>query len=679
MFRGPARCAVVLPMSKTEKRCAGIEFSQLRTSMGMRIPGLTTALALCCTAVFADTIARPAITPVQAELMSDVHARLVKVGATVYARVTVDWRGTGCVLQKGAILEAHVISVVPPTRTAKGSELGLAFTRAQCGELKMGAFELLLAAMAAPPQNPDLGVMTASVPLGTSGSGGLAALKMMQLSTNLNLQLGPQINQAPVVPRLQMGDVSGIKGLKLSVGTGPNNSSELTSKDHDVALETHTLLLLVPLKGTVPGASAIPGAAQPPSGNASGPGSTAASTPGPAVPAQPPVEDIDLCLPPQCNLALPAGNAGDMDSAEASISIRQLGYAPRPQRVMNSFDHDEALAYLGPRELLVAFNTHLLVPRHALGRAGWTVRVIRAALVDTQTRLVTHTVDWELPDNRQYLWPLADGRVLVHVGSELRVYVQGLKIQNRVSLDGPLAFVRVTPDGSFVAVGVIRERHTQELHAQLSQSLDGDPEEDVEIRVLNRNFESIAKSTARSGLMAPTLLNEGQAELLALPNMRYRISMLPWDNRAWTVARFNSSCTPELSSIAPDLIFLVSCDKQTEELEYQVLRPNGKLALKGVSSMDECGYAAEGSANQEAFVIKIVQSSRPVPAGALFSAADFSSEELRVYRAADGKRLLAVRVGSPSSSRDGFALAPDGSQLAVLTLDQIAVYSVPRK
>lgn len=647
--------------------------------MRMRIPGLTTALALCCTAVFADTIARPAITPVQAELMSDVHARLVKVGATVYARVTVDWRGTGCVLQKGAILEAHVISVVPPTRTAKGSELGLAFTRAQCGELKMGAFELLLAAMAAPPQNPDLGIMTASVPLGTSGSGGLAALKMMQLSTNLNLQLGPQINQAPVVPRLQMGDVSGIKGLKLSVGTGPNNSSELTSKDHDVALETHTLLLLVPLKGTFPGASAIPGAAQPPSGNASGPGSTAASNPGPAVPAQPPVDDIDLCLPPQCNLALPAGNAGDMGSAEASISIRQLGYAPRPQRVMNSFDHDEALAYLGPRELLVAFNPHLLVPRHALGRAGWTVRVIRAALVDTQTRLVTDTVDWELPDNRQYLWPLADGRVLVHVGSELRVYGQGLKIQNRVSLDGPLAFVRVTPDGSFVAVGIVRERHTPELHAQLSESLEGDPEEDVEIQVLNRNFEPIAKSTARSGLMAPTLLNEGQAQLLGLPAMRFRISMLAWDSHPSTVARFNSSCTPELSSLAPDLIFLVSCDKQTEEMEYRVLRPNGRLTLKGVASMYEFGYAAQGSANRESFVVKTLQSSRPVPVGALFSPADLTSEELRVYRATDGKRLLGVRVDSPSSSRDGFALAPDGSQLAVMTREQVAFYSVPRQ
>jgi len=66
--------------------------------------------------------------------------------------------------------------------------------------------------------------------------------------------------------------------------------------------------------------------------------------------------------------------------------------------------------------------------------------------------------------------------MLAHVGSELRVYGEGLKIHDRVSIDGPLAFVRVTPDGNFVAIGVIRERHTPELHAQLSESLGSDPE-----------------------------------------------------------------------------------------------------------------------------------------------------------------------------------------------------------
>jgi hypothetical protein len=336
------------------------------------------------------------------------------------------------------------------------------------------------------------------------------------------------------------------------------------------------------------------------------------------------------------------------------------------------------LAYLGPRELLVAFNPHALVSRD-VQRSGSTVRVIRAALVDTQTRRVTRTVDWALPDKWQYLWPFAGGRVLVHVGSELRVYGEGLQIQKRIPLDGPLAFVRVTPDGSFIAVGVLHERHAPELHAQLRENLNGEPEEDVNILVLNSNFETIAKSTARSNLMAPTLLNEGQATLGAQSNMRYRISMMTWDNHASVVARFTSSCTPELSSIAPDLIFLVSCDKRTQGREYRVLRRDGKLALKGDSTENDCGHAAEGSANQEAFVVKIVQSSVPVPPGAPLNSAEFSSEELRVYRAADGRRLLAVRVTSPSLSRDGYALAPDASQLAVLTRDQLSIYSVPGK
>jgi hypothetical protein len=486
--------------------------------------------------------------------------------------------------------------------------------------------------------------------------------------------------QKQTVPPMQIGDVFGIRGLQLSVGAGPGNKSTLLmNKSHDVSLDRHSVLLLVPIRGVFPGVAASPATPQPASAETATTSNSIASRPEVPAPAAPPADDIDQCEPPQCNIALPSGDASDAENPAASFSIRQLGYSPRPQRVMSSFDHDEVLTYLGPRELLVAFNPHGLVPRHTLGRSGSTVRVIRAALVNVVTHQVTHTVDWELPDNGQYLWPLTEGRVLVHVGSELRVYGDGLKIQNRVALDGPLAFVRVTPDGSFIALGVIRERYSPELHAQLSESLNEEPEEDVQVQVLNRNFEPIAKSTTRSGLIAPALLNEGQAALLAQPNMRYRISMLPWDNHAWTFARFSSSCIPGISSIASDLIFLASCDKQTDEPEFSVLRPNGKLMLKSVPNPNEFGYAAQGSANRETFVVKIVQSSRPVPAGAPFSAADFISEELRVFRAADGKSLLRVVVGSPSSSSDGFALAPDSSQLAVLTRGQIAVYSLPRQ
>jgi hypothetical protein len=641
--------------------------------MQMRILGLTAALVLCWATVSAEKLAKPGADPIQAELMADLHARLLKVGESVYARVKVEWRSPGCVLKNGAVLEAHVVSVVPSIKPVKASEVGVAFTKAQCGDLKMGPFNLLLSAIAAPPDDSDLGNLSENLPvLGMSGETGQIVLNSMRINKD---QIS-SIYLLPLIPRMEMGDVYHIKGLKLSVGTGPENSSILTSKDHDVALEKHSLLLLIPAWWTIAQPSGEPGTAQPESSDPAARVSAVAGAAAP--PAPPPVNDIDLCVPPQCNVALPSGNANDAGHAAASISIRELGYSPRPQRDAFNFIHDEVLAYLGPRELLVAFNPHELVSRDAQS-PGSTVRIIRAAVVDTETHRVTHTVDWEMLDRWQYLWPLADGRVLVHVGSELRVYGPGLQIQNRVPLDGPLAFVRVTPDGGFMAVGVLHERHTPELHAQLRENLNGDPEEDVNILVLNRNFETVAKSTMQSNLMAPILLNEGQVTLSAQSNMRYRISMLTWDNHASVVARFNSSCTPELSSIPPDLIFLVSCDKQNGGREYRVLHANGKLVLKGDSTLNECGHAAEGSANQQAFVVKIVQSTLPVPPGAPMSASQFSSEELRVYRAADSKRLLSVRAGPPSLSRDGYALAPDASQLAVLTRDQLEVYSVPGK
>lgn len=642
------------------------------------ILGLTAALALCLPTASAEKLAKPGADPVQAELMADLHARLLKVGETVYARVKVEWRSPSCDLKNGAVLEAHVVSVVPSIKPVKASEVGLAFTRAQCGNMKMGPFNLLLSAVAAPPEDADLGVLSYSLPVqAMSGINGQIILNSVRIASDSTLNTAsPEIFLEPLIPRMEMGDVYHVRGLKLSVGTGPENSSILTSKNHDVSLEKHSLLLLVPARWTISQPSGEPGTAQPESGEPAArvPAVARAAAP----PPPPPVNDIDLCVPPQCNVALPSGNANDAGHAAATISIRELGYSPRPQRDAFAFVHDEVLAYLGPRELLVAFNPHELVSRDAQ-RQGSTVRIIRAAVVDTETHRVTHTMDWEMFDRRQYLWPLADGRVLVHVGSELRVYGQGLEMQSRLPLDGPLAFVRVTPDGGFMAVGVLHERHTPELHAQLRESLNGDPEEDVNILVLNRNFETVAKSTVESNLMAPTLLNEGQVTLSAQSNMRYRISMLTWDGHASVVARFNSSCTPELSSIAPDLIFLVSCDKQNGGREYRVLQANGKLMLKGDSTLNDCGHAAEGSANQQAFVVKIVQSTLPVPPGAPMSASQFSTEELRVYRAADSKRLLSVRAAPPSLSRDGYALAPDASQLAVLTRDQLEVYSVPAK
>lgn len=628
--------------------------------------------------------ALPGITPIQAELMADLNARLLKAGAPVYARVTVDWTGTDCVLRKGAVLEAHVVSVAPYNRSTKLSELDLAFTQAQCDAPKMAAFELLLAALAAPPRDSDLGILSDPVPLNTLGRNGLATLGTMQLSANVDLKLG--LDQSSydfhALPPMHMGEVSGIRGLKLDVGSGSENGTVLTVKGHNVELERHTLLLLVPAVGTYPRSASGSETAKPAS--AAAPVSATATVPQPAavppavVPADLTANDVDLCDTAHCIVNLTPGDETDARKPEVSFSAPQLGYAFRPRQELKAFDHDETLAWLGPKQLLVAFNPHELITRHALGPSESTQRVIRATLLDTNMRRVMRTVDWELPDNAEYLWPLAESRVLVHVGSELRVYGEGLQIIHRIVLDGPLAFVRVTPDGNFIVVGQIHERYSPELRAQLRESLQAEPEEDVAVTILNRDFETIAKSDARSNLLPPTLLNEGQARLQALPKRRYSITLLAWDSQTSVLASFGSRCTPQLSSLAPDLLFLATCNLQNGLLEYRVLNSNGRLMLKGFSSPDDLVHTAKGIENPGTFVVQSIRSSVVAP-GTPFTASSLEAVEFGVYRAADRKRLLGVTFNSPTSSLDGFALTADGSKLAVLTRDQVAIYLVDRE
>jgi hypothetical protein len=476
-------------------------------------------------------------------------------------------------------------------------------------------------------------------------------------------------------PNLRPGDVLDIKGLKLEIGAGPNRSSVLSSKERDVSLDTFTQFLLVPASlAFLP--SAPPLAA---SGAVGAPGSNIPS-PAPSVP--PPAvatENLEICAPPGCAVDLPVAAKELEGRGAASIAIGPLGYTPRSHKTMYDFDDEEALAWLGPQELLFAFNPHPLINRAGSSQYGAKIRMIRAVLLDASTRHVVRAVDWQLVDSRQYLWQLDGDRILVHVGNELRIYGAGLDIERRLPLAGPLAFVRIAPNGELMAVATLRERHSPELHAELVENAFGEPEEDVDVVILDKEFKALGSASTTSGLQPPTLLNEGQVRLLAQPKMRYRLAMTTWDNKTVTLAHFNSICSPQLSSVAPDLLFLLSCNVSTGNTEYRVLQADGKLLLRGSAGPREVGHQALGNNRNRTFAVKLVRAVRNLSPGQEFQGSDLDSAEVRVYRAADGKRVLAVRVKEPATSHSSYALSADGSQIALLSESQIKFFSVPAK
>src|ERR1700760_3292782 len=67
--------------------------------------------------------------PVQAEFLKPLQVHKLTAGATVFATVTIEWNGPGCLLHRGAVLEAKVETSEPP-KNGQRSMLALSFDRA---------------------------------------------------------------------------------------------------------------------------------------------------------------------------------------------------------------------------------------------------------------------------------------------------------------------------------------------------------------------------------------------------------------------------------------------------------------------------------------------------------------------------------------------------------------------
>ena len=154
------------------------------------------------------------------------------------------------------------------------------------------------------------------------------------------------------------------------------------------------------------------------------------------------------------------------------MPVKQLGFVASADQAMYDLDYSVTLSYLGSNQLLFTFNPHVLVARATADITLPKLHVVRADLIDLSTMKVLRTVDWRVHDTRQYLWPIGTDHVLVHVGGELRLYDLNLKVEERLPLNGPLAFVAVAPSGSYMAVGIIRERHSEAIHRELRDAED---------------------------------------------------------------------------------------------------------------------------------------------------------------------------------------------------------------
>ena len=652
----------------------------MRARLAERLtPRFITALfigILAGIAAFAETPDASYHRPVAAETISYVDVHYYHPGSAIYVKLKMPWVGLGCYLFNGQVLEGKVELATRRGKGQKESQLAISFSNVPCVG-KKSTMNLVLAAVEwdsgvtrlPHAQYPVVNISiakTGAVP-SIQGSFNRDAMALMALSER------PK-NQIPLMP----GDVLGVDGVSLDIGKGPERSSVLKSTTHDVHLEKESLLLLVPDSIAFPkGADADTARLleRPSVEDLTQPGPPPDLNPSPMVLLPPAPVEFRPCELPACAVDLPSSNRDAQGTMSQSIEIRELGYAPRPQLELEDLNDDVALAWLGPLQLLVAFNPHTLVARDGRPSTGAAVRRIHAVVLDPADNKVVSSADWFLPDTGEFLWQLPGGRALVHVGNELRIYGAGMQVERQIPLDGPLQFVRLSPNGELMAIAIARETHTPEQHASLRESLGIDPPENVEIRVLDKDFKTVSQATTSSRIMPPALLNEGQVQLLAKPNKQYRLSLATWNGETTTVARFQSACVPEVSSFAPDLLLVAMCELSTGEHAYRVLQPNGKVILRGRTDPQTMGQSAQGGGRD--FAVKSLHGTQVMLHGSAFHGSDLDYEDVRVFQSEDGRRLTSVRLQAPPTSHGAFALSPDGAKLAVIAGDEVNLFAVP--
>jgi hypothetical protein len=475
--------------------------------------------------------------PIQAQLIRTVDAGRVKVGDSILAKVNVQWQNPDCLLRRGAILKGRIVAASVRSKTSKTSEIALLFESGECGGKEMKPLPLTVAAVIAPEQslNSDLEHQPLSEAVGAGLNGGLRSVQGAAAAT----QYEPPRHKGPqaVMP----GQVIGISDIKLTVGRGQEGSSILSSSKRPVRLEPELQFVLVPALKPPPTTATAASSSALDSTVSTTPSVGEIKTPDTAKTA----DDMETCSPPECSSALTASEAEGTVSAAATIAIRELGYPMRSgTRELHRFDYDAALTYLGPKKLLFTFNPHQLVRRAGAEAGSRPVHAIRGILFNLQTLKVEQTLEWRVPDTGQYLWPVGTDKALIHVGRELRLYGPELKPEQKVALDGPLAFVRISPSGTYFAVGVVRERHSEATHRELLESEEREPEEDVEVRVLDVNLKTLAAVLRSSRDVPPVLSDEGEISIPMIGKNRWRIVEHSWDGQRRVLARVNSTCMP---------------------------------------------------------------------------------------------------------------------------------------
>jgi hypothetical protein len=161
----------------------------------------------------------------------------LKVGQEVWVKVVHRFHFSGCALNEGSAVYAHVMSAVSQ-KNPNSSELSLAFDHADCEGHKKMVLPLRLIALLGPPDDSE--TMHEQAPVGLQGASRSAAIPF--LAGIMNDQ---RLNPGGTLQNVHPGIVVGMPKTKLEITGGPGCSARISSTNRSIQLMRGTTLFLI--------------------------------------------------------------------------------------------------------------------------------------------------------------------------------------------------------------------------------------------------------------------------------------------------------------------------------------------------------------------------------------------------------------------------------------------------
>lgn len=621
--------------------------------------------------------------PLQTHLLGPVDGVHTRVGMRVLARVMEPWSGNGCELRVGALVEGHVSEIERRSETNRRSAVHIVFESADCSRHLASEFPMTIVAMVGPENGPaeeeqwrrdgpPLSNVTARVDGGPASATGTAESKQYFSQQSEGVAEAHSIvtkDKRKLPAALAIGQVLDIPNMRLAVGAGVDGGSIVWAMNKDARLEARTTLMMLPTPHGNP-APATERASNAP--ERAGTADAVATIAVAAAPPPDPADEAEICAG-GCNHLLATGmGAARVTTRLASVPIGYLGFAPHEKEMAVSFNHETDLVYLDEHHLLCTFDPHRL--RTRAKDDAETVRTIRALLIDPATHEISHMVEWKVRGDDAYLWRVGAGKVLVHVGHELRLYDAELHVVKAINVDAPVEWVVSSPSSDHLVVAVRKERYSEEVMRTL-QNLRAEADIDLDVRLYDGALNLLSESIRSSTGATPVLSDGGELRLMHLNHDHWRIVEFGWNQGQRTLATLRTSCRPLISAPAHGLMFVLGCMVSSNRTWYRMMREDGRPLLKAESAADEIAQTAEAALTGE-FAVRVMKTTQPVTLGEPFNPLALTKEEIGIYRSSDGAKLESVVTDDFILAQNSYALSPAGDQMAVVGRDSILFYPV---